>query len=222
MGSQVRRMIRLEGPLYVDPEGVLDLEGAFGRPVPVLLDLGAARARYFITVGKGLPDVGFVGVEMRKKRVEAALARLAKHDITNCRMLWGFSERVLAEHFEDEQVAAISVMFPDPWPKKRHAKRRIYRRSDVLHLIARRLQPGGLFWFKTDVKSYLEEVEAALGAEPLLAMSSSATVRVAGSPPFSLLENPHETYYETKWRQEGRSFYQLFARRLSGTGDGTS
>ncbi|GIW72225.1 MAG: tRNA (guanine-N(7)-)-methyltransferase [Planctomycetota bacterium] len=210
--TQQRREIILGGPLYLEPAGLLEPVAVFGRRAPLLVDVGAARARYFLNVAPQLPQVDFLGIEVSKKRVEAALARLARRGITNCRMVWGDATRVLAEHLAPGSAAAITVLFPDPWPKRRHARRRLLHRPEVVRLLAERLAPGGLLWFKTDDPAYFEEAQRRLAAEPLLAPADGLRVALPGLAPFDL-DLPEPTYYEQLWQQQGRRIHGAAWRR---------
>lgn len=214
--TQTRREIVLGGPLFIAPGEAtrpLDLAAIFGRRAPVVLDLGAARARYFLNVAPHLREVDFLGVEIAKKRVEAALAKLCAAGLANCRMIWGNVLDVLAESVAESSLAAVTVLFPDPWPKKRHAKRRIFAAPGTAALIARGLAPGGLALVKTDSASYFEAIAAAFAADARLAASADLVVAAPGLVHFSL-DRPEETKYEAEFKDEGRAIYRAAFRRL--------
>jgi tRNA (guanine-N7-)-methyltransferase len=210
--TQVRREIVLEGPLFLSGEGPVDLERAFGRRAPVVLDIGAARARYFLNVAPHLAQVDFVGIEIAKKRVEAALAKLAQAGLSNCRMVWGHALEVLRERIAPGSVAAATVLFPDPWPKKRHAKRRIFAQAATADLIARAVAPGGLLLVKTDSASYFDAIAATFAARADFRAAPGLDVALPGLAPFSL-DRPEETKYEAEFKDEGRPVYQAAFRR---------
>jgi tRNA (guanine-N7-)-methyltransferase len=211
--TQVRREIVLEGPLYLVPEGRLDWEKVFGRRAPVLVDIGAARARYFLNIGPHLPEVDLVGIEVAKKRVEKALEKLEDAGLGGrSRMLWGNALAILRDHVADASVAALTVLFPDPWPKKRHAKRRIFEQPETAALLGRVLAPGGLLLVKTDAKAYFGPMRDNFAASPLFEPAGDLDVRVPGLASFSL-DRPEETKYEAKWKAEGRAIYQAAFRR---------
>jgi tRNA (guanine-N7-)-methyltransferase len=219
--TETRREIRLSGPFYLEAPGTrelaaprppLDFAAVFGRAAPVVLDLGAARARYFLNVAPHLREVDFIGVEIAKKRVEAALAKLAAARLANCRMIWGHALHVLEDGVAPGALAAVTVLFPDPWPKKRHAKRRIFAAPATAALVARALAPGGLALVKTDSASYAEAIAAAFGADPRLAPAADLAVALPGLAPFSL-DRPEETQYEAAFKDEGRATYRMAFRR---------
>ena len=214
--TEIRREIFLEGPLYLDPAPGTRLDWAqvFGRRAPVLIDIGAARARYFLNIGPHLPEVDLVGVEVAKKRVEKALEKLAEAGLgARSRMVWGDAFGFIRDHVASGSVAAITVLFPDPWPKKRHAKRRIFQQPDTAALFARALAPGGLLLVKTDAQAYFGPMCANFGACSLFEPTTDLAVRVPGLAGFSL-DRPEETKYEAKWKAEGRAMYLAAFRRL--------
>lgn len=218
--TETRRQITLEGPLYVDPPGGLDIESTFGRRGPLVVDVGAARARYLTRLAPCLPDVNFLGIEVSKKRVEAALKRLNRHDITNTRMMWGDARARVAEAIAPDSVAAFTVLFPDPWPKSSHAHRRLLHSHDMVNLLASRLQPSGVLLFKTDDAAYFEPALATFEACAELEHAEDLSVITEGFAPFSLAQE-QPTYYETEWRRQGRSVYQaVFRKRASGLSTG--
>lgn len=211
--TQVRREIILEGPLYLIPEGRLDFERVFGRRAPVLVDIGAARARYFLNIGPHLPELDLVGIEVARKRVESALEKLEQAGLgRRSRMVYGNAIQVLEQHVADGSVAAITVLFPDPWPKKRHAKRRIFAQPQTAALFARVLAPGGLLLVKTDAEPYFGPMRDNFRAAPAFEETADLTIRVPGLAEVSL-DRPEETKYETMWKAEGRSIFQVAFRR---------
>ncbi len=208
-----RRRIVLGGPLYVSADRPLRPQTVFGRHAPLLIDVGAARARYFRMVAPQLPQVDMLGIEVSKKRVEAALARLEADGLTNCRMMHGDVRRLFGPVIAPGQAAAITVLFPDPWPKRRHRHRRLMHDADFVRLLARMLAPGGLLLFKTDAFAYFDGALATLLDEPRLAATDSLEVALPDLAPFRL-DVPDTTWYEEKWRAEGRHTYAAAFRRL--------
>jgi tRNA (guanine-N7-)-methyltransferase len=213
--TQIRREITLGGPLLLTPEKgtLLDWTRVFGRAGPVLVDIGAARARYFLNVGPKIPDVGLVGIEISKKRVERALELLERAGLgARARMVWGNALVVIRDHVAPASVAAFTVLFPDPWPKKKHAERRIYRQPATVALLARRTAPGGLVLVKSDARAYFEGMRDAFAASPCFERSDDLVVRAEGTAPFSL-DWPDETRYEEEWKKEGRAIHTAAFRR---------
>jgi tRNA (guanine-N7-)-methyltransferase len=213
--TQIRREIVLSGPLYLPLDGgrPLDLERAFGRRAPVVLDIGAARARFFVNVAPHLSEVDFLGVEVRKKRVEFALRKLSEAGLWNCRMVWAEALFFLREWLSAGALAAATILFPDPWPKKRHAKRRIFASPETAALLARAIAPGGLVIVKTDSAAYFEAIAAAFSEGGRFRASRDFSVALPGLAAFSL-DRPEETKYEAEFKDEGRAIYCAAFRRV--------
>ena len=212
--TQARRRIVLAGPLLLVPEGLLELARIFGRRAPVVCDIGAARARYFLNVAPQLPQVDFVGIEIVRKRVEKALEKLEAARLRNCRMICGNALQVLRDHIPPGSLAALTLLFPDPWPKKRHAKRRVFGREDTAALFSSALAPGGIIVVKTDSAPYCDAIASALASAPGLQRSDSLEVALPGLAPFSL-DRPEETKYEAAFAAEGRAIYRVVFRKVS-------
>lgn len=175
----------------------------FGRQVPLEVELGLGKGRFLIEWAAGHPDGAFLGVERCQKYLLVAAARTARRGLTNVRLVRTTAEDMLFRCLADDSVAAVHVYFPDPWPKKRHFKRRLLSRSN-LERIARVLIGGGVLRIKTDHEGYAEAIGDTLAAIPALA-PVDPTVAFAGMPP---------THYELKFAQEGRAVHAFALRRV--------
>lgn len=215
--TQERREIVLGGPQFLQPAPgtLVDWEQVFGRKGPVLIDIGAARARYFLSVGPKIPGVLLVGIEVVRMRIERALELLPKAGLgERARMMWGNALVQIRDHVPLASVSAFTILFPDPWPKKAHAERRIFQHASTIALLARRLKPGGLVLIKHDSKPYFDGQRASLAASPAFEETTDLTVRAEGEPTFSL-DWPDETRYESEWKKEGRAIHTCAFRRLA-------
>ena len=120
-----------------------------------------------IAIAKAHPDVDFVAVEVHGPGVGSLLNAIAREALQNLRVIRHDAVEVLEQMVADESLAAIHLFFPDPWPKKRHHKRRLVQPATAA-LMARKLAPGGVLHAATDWPHYAEQMQAVLGAEPLL------------------------------------------------------
>lgn len=155
-----------------------ELYPVFGVPFPPAPDLGAlfpSCRRHVVEIGfgngeatleiaKAFPDTGFLGIEVHPPGVGHLLGEIQKQGLSNLRVLrWDAVEVIAA--LPEASVDAFHVFFPDPWPKKKHHKRRLLQPA-FLNDLARTLKPGGVFYFATDWEEYAEEVLADLKALP--------------------------------------------------------
>jgi tRNA (guanine-N7-)-methyltransferase len=181
-----------------------------GVPAPLRLsvELGFGRGEFLAALAAAEPARAFLGVEYSAKRVLKLARRLARAPLPNVRLVEARAEDVVRELLPEASVETFWVNFPDPWPKKRHARRRLLQPAFVREL-ALRLEPGGALEVATDDVAYAEEIDAALAGEPLLenALAEGRFAReVPGRKP---------TAYELEWRAEGRPLHFFRHRRRS-------
>lgn len=134
-----------------------DFSELFGRNAPVEIEIGFGRGRFLLAAAEKNPDGNWLGIEYVKGCVLLAAERAAKRELQNVRIVQGAAETILAEHIPDHSVAVCHVYFPDPWPKARHYKRRIFKPPFVAEL-RRILAPGGMLRVATDYTEYFDEI----------------------------------------------------------------
>ena len=146
----------------------IDLDRAFGRRAPRVLEIGFGMGETTAAIARTRPDDDFLGVEVHAPGVGSLLKRVGELGLTNVRVIRHDAVEVVAAMIPLASLVGVQVFFPDPWPKKRHHKRRLLQ-PDFLRELALRLAPDGYLHVATDWKEYAEEILAALTAEPLLA-----------------------------------------------------
>jgi len=171
-----------------------------GAGAPLVLEIGFGRGEFLIGLARAAPGVSHVGVELSAKRVHKQARRLAKDVLRNVRLVQGRGEDALAELFASGSLAAVWINFPDPWPKKRHHRRRLVQ-APLVAAIADRLAPGGTLHVATDDVPYAEHIDAVLAAEPRLANAFAPARWLAAVP------GRAPTAYELAWRAEGRPLH---------------
>jgi tRNA (guanine-N7-)-methyltransferase len=186
------------------------LEGIFAgdvaQPLPLVLEVGFGRGEFLLGLAEAARQRAFLGVEYSGKRVLKTARRLARTELRNVRLMAATAEEVIHEILPPGSLAAVWINFPDPWPKKRHHKRRLLQPGLVREL-AQRLSAGGEFHVATDHAAYAEFVAEVLAAEPLLenlAAPARWLPEVPGRRP---------TAYELEWRAEGRPLHFFEYRR---------
>ena len=152
-------LLRLDAETDQDP--VLDLASQFGNPNPVELELGIGKGRFLLDAAFHHPEVNYIGVEQAAKYLRLAHARAHRRGRTNLRFVHGDAREFVEFFLASASVRAIHVYFPDPWPKKRHHKRRLLD-EPFLAEVERVLQPGGRLWLATDHDGYYESILEAL------------------------------------------------------------
>ncbi len=161
----------------------------------LIVELGFGRGEYLLTLSKTFPDALIVGFEVSMTSLLKAAYRLQSANKRNVKMLLFDGVLGLSEFFTPNSVDAVYMNFPIPWPKKKHAKRRVVR-DDFWRILARVLKIGGYFELMTDVDWYAEEAQK--NAEEVGVFS------------VELKRNPSrrvQTKYEQKWLAEGRDIF---------------
>jgi tRNA (guanine-N7-)-methyltransferase len=149
-------------------QGPLDFATVFGRRAPVIMEIGFGMGETTAAIAEAHPQHDFLGLEVHGPGVGALLNRVDTLGLTNVRVIQHDAVEVIARMIPVDSLAGIHVFFPDPWPKKRHHKRRLLQ-PDFVHTLAQRLTPGGYLHAATDWDEYAQEILATFAAEPLLA-----------------------------------------------------
>jgi tRNA (guanine-N7-)-methyltransferase len=179
------------------------------QPLRLVVEIGFGRGEFLRQLAAASPAVAHVGVEASFKRELKMARRLARGEERNVRVLRATGEEVVAELLAPGSVEAVWINFPDPWPKKRHHKRRLVQPAFVAAL-ARVLAPGARLELATDHVAYAEQIDACLRAEPRLRN------RNAPAPWRADVPGRPATAYETEWRREGRPLHFFSYRRVDG------
>lgn len=145
----------------------IDLPQLFGNANPVVLEIGFGMGETTATIAARNPQWNFLGLEVYAAGVGSLLNRIERDGLTNIRIMEQDAVDVLGSGLAESSLHGVHLFFPDPWPKKRHHKRRLIQPA-VAHLIANRIRPGGYLHCATDWPHYAEQMLAVLAAEPLL------------------------------------------------------
>lgn len=169
LGPGQQRALAELGPRFVLPwqAGVPDWDALFGRRAPRLLEIGFGMGDATAAVAASMPDHDLIGIEVHEAGVGALLKLIGERGLANVRIVRHDAVEVLRTMIAPGSLAGIHVWFPDPWPKKRHHKRRLLQPGFVTELAAR-LAPGGYLHCATDWQPYAEQMLQVLGQEPAL------------------------------------------------------
>jgi len=162
-----RHWERLGHEVKAHPAGPVRFDEWFGREAPVVLEIGSGMGETTSQLVAAAPEVNYVAVEVYKPGLAQLLLRAEALDVTNLRVLRGDAVDLLTEHVEPGSLAEVRIYFPDPWPKKKHHKRRLVQ-PEFVQLVASRLRPGGTLHLATDWEEYAEQMLRVCSAEPLL------------------------------------------------------
>jgi len=148
----------------------------FGRSAPVVLEIGSGMGETTAAIALANPGTDYIAIEVHGPGVGSLLKKIGELELKNLRVVRHDAVDVLEKMIPDGSLAGLHLFFPDPWPKKRHHKRRIVQ-PPFAALAARKLAPGGYFHAATDWPEYAEHMEVVLSAEPLLERTDKAKDR---------------------------------------------
>ncbi len=188
------------------PDGPLDAAGWFGRTAPIVLEIGSGMGESTAAMALEAPDVDHLAVEIYQPGLAQLLLRIEQAEISNLRLLRGDAYTVLHEHVAASSLHAVRIYFPDPWPKRRHHKRRLVR-PELVALVTSRLAVGATLHLATDWEPYAQEMLAACVAEP--GLRNTAPDGFAARPAWRPV-----TKFEQRARDEGRVVRDLLFARL--------
>lgn len=193
--------------LPVGEPGFVDWDSVFGRPGPLRVEIGVGNSRFLIEVALRAPEYNYIGFEYSRKRVLKFLKKVEGQGLTNIRVIPANALLVLDWAFRPDSVDHFYIHHPDPWPKRRHAKKRLIR-PDVAATLVRLLRPGGGISLRTDDALYARQMLEVLDATGGL-VNSSGPGRFAEAP-----LDPFPTAYEARFLQQGRRILYLEYRKL--------
>ena len=178
----------------------LDFEELFDRKAPVVAEIGFGMGETTARIAAESPGTDYLAIEVHAPGVGSLLKQIGEGSLANVRIVQHDAVQVMRDMVPADSLAAIHVFFPDPWPKKRHHKRRLLQPGFVA-LAASRLAPGGRLHVATDWQEYAEHVLAVLSASPLLRNTAEGFApRPAHRP---------ETKFERRGRKLGHGVWDL-------------
>lgn len=151
----------------IEATGMLDLDRVFGRCAPRYLEIGFGMGDMLTQMALAHSERDYLGIEVYDPGIGRLLGQLEKLDIQNVRAVRGDANDALAQLFPDQSLDGVFIFFPDPWPKRRHQKRRLVR-PHFVSLISAKLRTDGLCHIVTDVEDYAQQILDILEREILL------------------------------------------------------
>ena len=183
-----------------------DFQQIFRRAAPTILEIGFGDGKALFEVAQKNPHQNFIGVEVHRPGIGHLLIQMHHYNLTNVKLFCADAIDVLNTAIRDQALAKICLFFPDPWPKKKHHKRRIVQ-PPFIDLVAKKLKPGGIFHYATDWRDYANE---AMGKLEL----SSALVNIAGRGNFSPGQQQRpETKFEKRGRRLGHGVWDIIMQK---------
>jgi tRNA (guanine-N7-)-methyltransferase len=189
-------------PKYGLPFKDSPLATSFGRNAPLVLEIGSGMGETTAAIARARPDADFIAVEVHGPGVGSLLNKIESEGLSNLKVIRYDAVEVLEKMIPDGALAAIHLFFPDPWPKKRHHKRRLVQ-PEFAALAARKLAPGGILHAATDWPDYAAHMQQVFSGESLLMEANSGFVQRPA------------TKFETRGRRLGHPIRDLYWKRKS-------
>lgn len=182
-----------------------DWAALFGRRAPLVVEIGFGNGLFLVDLARRLPDANVLGLEISIPSIRSAARKVARMDLTNVRLMQADANSALHVLCEPESIERVYINFPDPWPKKNHAGRRLIDDA-FLCLLASRMRSGGHLDIATDHDEYAAQITGCLQRSPHFAARTGAV--------FTLVDEGRvQTKYEQVALTEGRTpRYYLWRR----------
>lgn len=146
---------------------VWDFEKIFANQHDVIVEIGFGMGRSLFEMALNNPLINFIGIEVHLAGIGSLASDLDEHQIHNVKIINFDATQIFMNNIKPNSLAAIHIFFPDPWPKKKHHKRRLIQ-SEFVKILADRLKPGGILHCATDWQDYAVHMLSVLASEPLL------------------------------------------------------
>ena len=198
--------------VIIPPEslhGEVNWQQLFGNDHPVEVEIGTGKGTFLINAARANPQTNYLGIEWANKYYKYTADRARRWGLVNMRMLRCDARDFIIHNIPAQSVQTLHIYFPDPWPKKRHHKRRLFTDQFVTAAVSG-LLPGGQMHVVTDVKEYFQVIE------PLLQQCNQ--LQLADFQPRETAELGEwvGTNFERKYLAEGRTIYSCSARKITG------
>jgi tRNA (guanine-N7-)-methyltransferase len=193
------------------PETLFDPAAAFGRAAPFELEIGCGKGAFLLRRAREHPEINLLGIEWANKIFRYAADRMARWGMTNVRVMRTDAAQFVRCHLAESCLAALHIYHPDPWPKKRHHKRRLIQPAFVASAV-RAMAPGARLAVQTDHAEYFAWMREVFAGFPELEEIAF------DDPSFGTIEETIQTNYEIKYLREGRPIHRAAFRRRAGAG----
>jgi tRNA (guanine-N7-)-methyltransferase len=186
----------------------LDLDALFGRCAPRMLEIGFGAGEALLEYAAAHPEVDCIGIEVHRPGVGHLLLGVEAANLRNLRVICHDAVEVLQQQLAPASIALAHIFFPDPWPKKRHHKRRLIQ-PPFVELLAKAIAPGGTLRLATDWEPYAQHMREVIDASPTFANVAAESGFVARSAERTL------TRFERRGQRLGHGVWDLEYRRTN-------
>lgn len=178
------------------------IEDLFERKGPIEVEIGVGKGLFLIQYAAAHPEINLLGIEKGEKWNRLAQERVKRAGIVHVKFVCEIAEEYLKENCREGSISAFHIYFPDPWPKRKHHKRRLIN-SPFLHFLLSRLVPGGKLFIATDHKEYFSVI-----------LKLCSTLSRSGLRLSLGTRGEYITNFQRKYEKEGREIYFLTGEKI--------
>jgi len=186
----------------------VDFKALFGRSQEVHIEIGAGKGTFIVNQARTFPEIDFLGIEWARKYYRHAVDRIGRWQLKNARMIRTEAADFIAKNLKNSSVDWFHVYFPDPWPKKRHNKRRFLCKDNLTEML-RCLKTGGVIQIATDHKDYYEQITTVFN-DGDDRFEKIGFIKAANAQQAECVG----TNFERKYIKDQRAVYTLAVRKL--------
>ncbi len=201
----------VEDPFFLERNEHLNWQDEFRNSQPIKLEVGFGMGDFLVEMAIRDPNSNFVGVDFSQNGIQKLLIRVNNLNLNNIRVIYGDVRKKIPLLFHDGELDTVYINFPDPWPRKRHFKRRLVK-PELVKLMSRKLAPDGHIYIATDSEPYASEMLEYFNSEPLLQNKSPESGIIINR------DHLPKTKYEKSFIYAGDKIHYLEYSRLPLTG----
>ena len=184
--------------------------GVYDHKAPLALEIGLGKDPHLARCAEQNPGILHIGIEYSRKKMDKVLSKAIRQGVENLRLLVADATKVVGPLFPAESLQHAYILFPDPWPKKRHAKKRLVQHS-LISTVVEKLAPGAEFELRTDDPDYKDQFVEVLSAQSQLENLQDVPYSHTPRDP----ETHVPTLFESKFVKRGRKIHYFYYRKLA-------
>lgn len=193
--------------LSENTDGMIDQQAIFGRIAPLVVEIGFGQGETLFQMASLNPEKDFIGIEVYRTGISQLLTQIKKAGLQNLRIFAGDAREILIRHIPDASLDTVQIFFPDPWPKRKHHKRRLIQ-ADFINVLVSKLKPGAKLHLATDWADYATWMLHVLSGNAQL----ENTVGLGNYAPRPMDRPPSK--YERRGLALGHPTWDLIFKRL--------
>lgn len=182
---------------------IFNFDNIFQRTSQRVVEIGFGSGQSLLSMAKAFPEKDFIGIETHRPGIGALLLAMKNESVNNIRIIYADATEVLSQCFTDDSIDIAQIFFPDPWPKRKHHKRRLIQ-SAFIELVSKKLKPSASLHIATDWEDYANHIMRTVSAIPHF-------VNMAGEMQFSARSDhrPVVTKFEQRGQDSGRKIWDM-------------